>query len=170
MEQWPLLPGKEEIVTPKSNGIEASEKSLRYMSSSRTIPTPTTETIPAQATGSVAQRKLDLPTEGEKPKWENLFNGNRLSARGMSISYVAPTMKNGGKMVELNKDEVEKAIEEWKHALILYVVGDSPTIAAVERYITLYVNTASKPKIYDHNDGYFVARMIGMNRSTLGHI
>lgn len=44
-------------------------------------------------------------------------------------------MKNGEKVVELNREEVEKATEEWKEALILYVVGDSPTIAAEERYI-----------------------------------
>ncbi|KAH0776401.1 hypothetical protein KY290_007812 [Solanum tuberosum] len=81
----------------------------------------------------------------------------------MGLSYVAPVMKNEEKVVELNKEEVEKATEVWKQALILYVVGDSPTIAAVERYIALQVNTISKPKVYYHNDGYFLVRFASMD-------
>ncbi|XP_049399751.1 uncharacterized protein LOC125863797 [Solanum stenotomum] len=95
-------------------------------------------------------------------KWANLFNSNRMSAKRMSLSYVNPVMKNGEKVIELKKEEIDKAIEEWKHALILYVVGDSPTIAAVERYIALQVNTVSKPKVYCHNDGYFLVQFVNM--------
>lgn len=76
----------------------------------------------------------------------------------MSLSCVASTMKNGEKAIELNKEEIDKATEEWKQAVILYVVGESPTIVAVERYISTQVNTASKPKLYYHNDGYFLVR------------
>lgn len=111
MEQWPSLTGK----VPQR----------RYLS---------------KLQGQWHRGKLDLPTEGAKPKWAILFNGNQLSARGVNLSYVAPTTKNGEKVVELNKDEVEKATEEWKQAIIFYVVGDSPTIATIERYIALYVN------------------------------
>ncbi|KAG5603445.1 hypothetical protein H5410_034815 [Solanum commersonii] len=65
----------------------------------------------------------------------------------MSLSYITPAMKNGEKVIELKKDEIDKATEEWKQALILYVVGELPTIAAMERYIALQVNTVSKPKV-----------------------
>ncbi|KAG5580708.1 hypothetical protein H5410_051335 [Solanum commersonii] len=81
-------------------------------------------------------------------KWANLFNSNRMSEKRMSLSYVNPVMKNGEKVIELKKKEIDKATEEWKQALILYVVGDSPTVAAVERYIALQVNTVTKPKVY----------------------
>ncbi|WMV54433.1 hypothetical protein MTR67_047818 [Solanum verrucosum] len=69
-----------------------------------------------------------------------------MSAKGMSLNYVNPIMRNGEHVIELKKEEIEKATEEWKQALILYVVGESPTIAAIERYIGLQVNTVSKPK------------------------
>ncbi|KAK4713893.1 hypothetical protein R3W88_019800 [Solanum pinnatisectum] len=35
---------------------------------------------------------------------------------------------------------------------------DSPTIAFVERYIVLQVNTVSKPMVYYHDDRYFLVR------------
>ncbi|KAH0738422.1 hypothetical protein KY290_037127 [Solanum tuberosum] len=64
-----------------------------------------------------------------------------MSTKGMSLRYVNPVMKNGEKVIELKKEEIDKATEEWKQALILYVVGDSPTIVVVERYNALQVNT-----------------------------
>ncbi|KAG5614545.1 hypothetical protein H5410_014369 [Solanum commersonii] len=81
----------------------------------------------------------------------------------MSLSYITPAIKNGEKVIELQKDEIDKATEEWKQALILYVVGESPTIAAMERYIALQVNTVSKPKVYYHNDGYFLVRFANLD-------
>ncbi|KAK4729405.1 hypothetical protein R3W88_022393 [Solanum pinnatisectum] len=81
----------------------------------------------------------------------------------MSLSYINPVMKNGEKVIELKKEEIDKATEEWKQALILYVVGESPTIAALERYIALQVNTISKPMVYYHNDGYFLVRFANMD-------
>ncbi|KAH0685680.1 hypothetical protein KY290_017198 [Solanum tuberosum] len=53
-------------------------------------------------------------------------------------------MKNGEKVIELKKEEIDKATEEWKEALILYVVGESPTIAAMKMYIALQVNTVMR--------------------------
>ncbi|KAH0661629.1 hypothetical protein KY284_026560 [Solanum tuberosum] len=46
--------------------------------------------------------------------------------------------ENGDKVIELKKDEIDKATEEWKQALILYIVGESPTIATMERNEVLY--------------------------------
>ncbi|KAH0689391.1 hypothetical protein KY289_016749 [Solanum tuberosum] len=45
----------------------------------------------------------------------------------------------------------------------MYVVGEPPTIAAVERYIATQVNTVSKPKVYYHNDGYFLVQFNSMD-------
>lgn len=63
----------------------------------------------------------------------------RMSAKGMSLNYVNPVMRSGEQVIELKKEEVDKANAEWKQALILYVVGESPTIVAMQ------VNTVSKP-------------------------
>ncbi|KAK6773868.1 hypothetical protein RDI58_029107 [Solanum bulbocastanum] len=84
-------------------------------------------------------------------------------AKGINLSYITPVMKNEEKVIDLKKEETDKATEEWKQALILYVVGESPTIAVMERYIALQVNTVSKPKVYYHNDGYFLVRFDNMD-------
>ncbi|KAF3632591.1 hypothetical protein FXO37_27379 [Capsicum annuum] len=81
-----------------------------------------------EETSKHAQRKLDLDSEPTK-KWVNFFGSNGMSAKEMSLNYVAPVMKNGEKVIELNKQEFDKDIEEWKQA-VLYVVRDSPTIKA----------------------------------------
>ncbi|KAK6780807.1 hypothetical protein RDI58_022991 [Solanum bulbocastanum] len=49
-------------------------------------------------------------------EWAALFDYNRISAKGMNLSYVAPVVKNGEKIIELNKEEIEIATEEWKKA------------------------------------------------------
>ncbi|XP_019246473.1 PREDICTED: uncharacterized protein LOC109226128 [Nicotiana attenuata] len=40
----------------------------------------------------------------------------------------------------------------------MYVVGDTPSIGAIERFIASQWNFVSKPKVYYHNDGFFVVR------------
>ncbi|KAG5620750.1 hypothetical protein H5410_005968 [Solanum commersonii] len=40
---------------------------------------------------------------------------------------------------------------------------DSPTVAAIERYIALQVNTISRPEVYYHNDGYFLVRFSSLD-------
>ncbi|KAH0778089.1 hypothetical protein KY290_009500 [Solanum tuberosum] len=87
----------------------------------------------------VTQRaKTPVMESLEKPKGANLFQGNRLAAQGMTLQYVAHVVRNGETMVELSKTEVELETQRWKHALILYVVGADPTIAALKRDEVLY--------------------------------
>ncbi|KAK4707487.1 hypothetical protein R3W88_032979 [Solanum pinnatisectum] len=74
-----------------------------------------------------------------------------------------PEILNGEKVIELKKEDIDKATAEWKQALILYVVGESPTKAAIKRYIAMQVNMVSKPKVYYHNDGYFLVRFASLD-------
>ncbi|KAK4706561.1 hypothetical protein R3W88_033881 [Solanum pinnatisectum] len=106
--------------------------------------------------------KLDMNAEPVK-KWANYFNSKRISAKGMSLNYVNPVMRNGEQVIELKKEEIDKATAEWKQVLILYVVGESPTIAEIERYIAMQVNMVSKPKVYYHNNGYFLTRFASLD-------
>ncbi|XP_019263541.1 PREDICTED: uncharacterized protein LOC109241271 [Nicotiana attenuata] len=76
----------------------------------------------------------------------------------MDLSFIAPTIKNGEVIIKLCKEEVEEETQKWKQALILYVVGSTPTIGAMERFIASAWNFTTKPKVYFHNDGYFVVR------------
>lgn len=59
----------------------------------------------------MCKKKLELSAEPKKT-WANFFETNRLPAKGMGLSYLAPIIRNGEKVVELNKDVVNKAIEE----------------------------------------------------------
>ncbi|KAH0717608.1 hypothetical protein KY285_013639 [Solanum tuberosum] len=102
--------------------------------------------------------KIPVVKSSKKPKWVNLFQGNRLAAQGITLQYVAHVVHNGETVVELSKIEVELETQRWKHALILYVVGANPTIAALERYIATNWNYITKPKVYYHNDGYFFVK------------
>lgn len=84
-------------------------------------------------------------------------------AKGVNLNYVAPIVKNEIKLIELNKEEVIRAIEESKQALIMYVVGDSPAIAVFERHIEHQVNTVRMPKVYYHNDDFILMKLSSMD-------
>uniref|UniRef100_A0A0V0H2Y5 Putative ovule protein n=1 Tax=Solanum chacoense TaxID=4108 RepID=A0A0V0H2Y5_SOLCH len=77
----------------------------------------------------------------------------------MSLNFVEPIIWDGEKIIELSKVEIEKENAKWKQAMILYVVGDCPSIRALERFIATTWNFVSKPKIFYHNDGYFVIQL-----------
>ena len=108
------------------------------------------------------QRKLSVNVEPNN-KRVNFFNSNPLSDKGMSLSYINPIMKNWEKVIDLKKEEVDKATEELKQALILFVVGDSSRVAVVERFYSLQVNTVSKPKVYFNNDWYFLVQFTNID-------
>ncbi|OIT02114.1 hypothetical protein A4A49_52184 [Nicotiana attenuata] len=105
--------------------------------------------------------KQPPPPMEEKKTWVNLFTGNRLAPKGINMQLIAPVIKNGVKMVQFDKAEIEKEFETWKYALILYVVRDSPTIGAVTRFLGSQWTFQHKPHIYFHNDDCFVIRFYG---------
>ncbi|XP_060203006.1 uncharacterized protein LOC132631446 [Lycium barbarum] len=94
--------------------------------------------------------------------WNTLFTGTKLAKKGMSLVFILPKVQNGEKVVELSKIEIEKECAYWKQTIILYVIGASPTIATVAGFIASNWNFASKPRIYYHNDGYFIVRFNSM--------
>lgn len=111
---------------------------------------------------SAAQHKLELNLPADDPKnWTNLFSGHTLAGRSMSLGFIPPAILNAEKFVALNQDEVLRKLE-WKHALILYVVGDCPTIGALERFMPSQWNFIAKPKENYHNDGYFLLKFSSM--------
>ncbi|XP_009774607.1 uncharacterized protein [Nicotiana sylvestris] len=110
----------------------------------------------------IEKQPIVIDTSAEKvnegKSWANLVTGNTFAARGMGLSFVAPVIQNGEKIVELQKEEIEKEAEKWKITVIMYVVGDTPSIGAIERFIASQWNFVLKPKVYYHNDGFFVVR------------
>ncbi|XP_060210241.1 uncharacterized protein LOC132637115 [Lycium barbarum] len=91
--------------------------------------------------------------------WATLVAGNKYASKGMTLTFIAPVIENGEKIVELQRAEVAKGTEKWNKAVILYVVGEDPSIGAIERFIASEWNFVSKPTIYYHNEGYFVIKL-----------
>ncbi|XP_075110496.1 uncharacterized protein LOC142181498 [Nicotiana tabacum] len=118
------------------------------------------ETHAAESHSEKQPTVIEASTEKAKDgkSWANLVARNTFAARGMGLSFVAPVIQNREKIIELQQDEIEKEIEKWKMAVILYVVGDTPSIGAIERFIASQWNFVSRPKVYYHNDGFFVVK------------
>lgn len=90
--------------------------------------------------------------------WSKLFEGNNLAARGMNLRFIALIITEEWVIVQLCPKKFEKETEQWRMSLIVYVVGDDPSIGALEIFISVKWNYIAKPQIYYYNDGYFVVR------------
>ncbi|KAK6782153.1 hypothetical protein RDI58_019949 [Solanum bulbocastanum] len=91
--------------------------------------------------------KLNMPTKTvtENP-WISLFEGNSMASKGMELQFITPVVKDGVKIGKLNEEKVAKEAAMWKNVAILYVIGDSPTIAAVTWFLEGQVEYTQKPK------------------------
>lgn len=74
----------------------------------------------------------------------------------MKLGFVSPVIKEGKQVVELQKSEIEKMNVKWEAAAVLYVVGDTPTIAAITRFLYKDWCYLQKLEIFKHDEGYFV--------------
>lgn len=77
----------------------------------------------------------------------------------MNLCYVLPTIKNWGRVAQLVKKKVDFEMKKWMQSVILYVVGQSPSIIAIQQFFTTQCSTIDKPEICYHNGGYFIGRM-----------
>lgn len=80
-----------------------------------------------------------------------------LRRKGMNLSYVAPVLIQGKPTAQLRLDEIESEIAKWKYAVILYVIGESPTISYLKNYLRIQCKVENA-EIYYHNDDYFVVK------------
>ncbi|XP_056697419.1 uncharacterized protein [Spinacia oleracea] len=102
------------------------------------------------------QRRLAMPAP--PPAWSSLFHRSPLTGKGATLQFVAPVVKEGKKLAQLQKTEVDAMTERWISSLVMYVVGDVPTIASVKRYIAANWNQVGVPNVFLHDDGYFVIK------------
>ncbi|XP_048494359.1 uncharacterized protein LOC125494690 [Beta vulgaris subsp. vulgaris] len=77
----------------------------------------------------------------------------------MGLSYVTPVVVNGENVAKLDKKEVDRATEEWQNALIVYVIGQNPSLMAITNYCKSQWAPKVEPKIFKHDEGYFVVKM-----------
>lgn len=79
-----------------------------------------------------------------------------MAARGINLTYIPPTIVESEMIVELVQEDIDSEIDKWKYAAITYVIGGSPTIGAMERFLATQGNFSAKPKVFYHDAGYFV--------------
>lgn len=98
--------------------------------------------------------------------WASVVAGNKFASKGMNLNYVAPTIKDGQKVIQLELEDIEERNIKWGLAIILYVIEYSPLIGAVERFLTSQWKLSTKPEIYYHNEDYFVIRFSTMEEKN----
>lgn len=86
--------------------------------------------------------------------WNTLFTGNRLAAKDTSLKFIAPAIKNGSSVACLDKSETDKLSEIWVTSLVIYIVGVTPSIGAITRFIEKGWNSVAKPTIFLHDNGF----------------
>lgn len=99
--------------------------------------------------------EVSLPVSDD---WSDLFKG-KWNAQGMKLGFVPPVVKDGTSVAQLQATELEQGNAKWSTAIIFYVIGIKPTIAAVASYIAQFWNQVAKPEIFLHEDGFFVVRL-----------
>ncbi|XP_021854596.1 uncharacterized protein [Spinacia oleracea] len=134
-------------------GLTSSSGANHGMSSE--VPNPETEYEEEVIGNPPLMHKNDL--EPKKP-WASLFSGEALTSKGTSPSFIAPSISDGKPVDVLDRMDISKMAKQWDSAMILYVVGEKPSIGAVIRYIEKEWRNVSKPQVYLHDEGYFVIR------------
>ncbi|KAG5576616.1 hypothetical protein H5410_056750, partial [Solanum commersonii] len=76
----------------------------------------------------------------------------------MNLKYIPSVIVDGEKVVEILLEDVAQDDETWAPSIVVYLVGTTPSIGAMERFIMGQGTFTNKPiKLY-HIDGYFVVR------------
>ena len=66
--------------------------------------------------------------------WAKVITDKPLNAKGTSLKFVALTLKEGKLIAKLDRDEVNHLAEVWPFAIIVYVVGNTPSIGMIIRH------------------------------------
>ncbi|XP_021862240.2 uncharacterized protein [Spinacia oleracea] len=93
-----------------------------------------------------------------KQPWVSLFKPKPLTSKGVSLSFIAPTVCDGSPVAMLEQTDLDEMSVIWESAVIMYVVGDRPSIGAVIRFVEKDWNIFSKPQVLLHEEGYFVIK------------
>lgn len=128
----------------KMDSTGMAEQQFELDLSSSTAP-PAEEAVSETEKEEVAKKIED----GEAPP---------LRKRGMPLGYVAPLLKQGIPTAKLCLTEIEKENLKWKNSIILYVIGESPTIAYLKLFLQKHCGIMGETEVFYHMEGYFVLR------------
>lgn len=108
----------------------------------------------------------EAPKMNEQLKVDNTENGTRLATRGMALSYVAPSLKNGNPTACIQLTDFDLECAKWKNSIILYVVGEVPIMKYLRTYIERQWTSVKDPEIFYHVEGYFVINLANEEEKT----
>ena len=92
-------------------------------------------------------------------QWKIFTNQSRISSKGMGLKFLAPAIVDGCPTAKLEQQEVEKMNEVWNKSLILYIVGQNPTLTAVKSYLKAQWQLPDELTMFKHDEGYFVVKL-----------
>lgn len=87
--------------------------------------------------------------------------------KGIHLSYTQPELCHEVCKVSVDLAEVTHMAKLWEISLIVYVVGDSPTIESLRRFIAAGWNNVSPPMFFWHQEGYFIVHFSSMSDRDL---
>ncbi|KAH0665450.1 hypothetical protein KY285_026656 [Solanum tuberosum] len=120
-EQWPKLSNKRGTRSGLQQNLLGSNGTLTQGKST-----------------SKTQKRLEFSGEEVKKPWADVFATNRLATR-----------VDREKVVEILPEEIAQDDEKWAPSIVVYVVGTTPTIGAMERFIMGQGTFSTKPEERD---------------------
>lgn len=78
----------------------------------------------------------------------------------MGLSFVAPTIIEGTPTTCLEKVEIEKLNVKWENVLFVYIVGQPPTMNAMNALIKSKWGVSADSTVHRHDHGYFVVNLV----------
>ncbi|XP_021726863.1 uncharacterized protein LOC110694012 [Chenopodium quinoa] len=107
---------------------------------------------------SVVPNDSNQVLEAFAEEWKDLFKG-KLNVKVTSLSFIAHRIRDGKSIAKLSSADICEGNKKWGNALIFYVVGYSPTISAVHKFIADNWSNIAKLYIFWHDEGYFIINL-----------
>lgn len=65
----------------------------------------------------------------------DIINENRNPVEGLTMEFVAPKVIDGEIEIKIKAEDIELEVKFWESALIMYVLGDDPSMNAVKQFM-----------------------------------
>ncbi|XP_048494487.1 uncharacterized protein LOC125494751 [Beta vulgaris subsp. vulgaris] len=77
----------------------------------------------------------------------------------MGLNFVASVVVNGDFVAKLDKKDVDSQTKNWEDALVVYVVGQNPTLTSLSQYVNVFWHLKYEPAIFKHEEGFFTVKL-----------
>ncbi|KAL2937555.1 Heterogeneous nuclear ribonucleoprotein 27C, partial [Bienertia sinuspersici] len=94
--------------------------------------------------------------------WSSVVKGSDLTKKGGALRFIPPVLKEGKKVAQLQKSELEAWVEKWATIVILYVVGETLHLLRLRRFFANTWNQVSTFTVFHHDKGFFVVKFASM--------